>query len=61
MLLGISDENDKRIYKKRLPNLADIMLAELESSQNDLVGIVVEITFNWYWLVDALMDNEYKV
>lgn len=61
ILLGISDEHDKRIYKKRLPNQADVILAELEPFRNDLVGIVVESTFNWYWLVDALMDNEYKV
>jgi hypothetical protein len=25
------------------------------------VGIVVESTFNWYWLVDGLMDSGYKV
>jgi transposase len=24
-------------------------------------GVVVESTFNWYWLVDGLMDNGYKV
>jgi len=22
---------------------------------------VVESTFNWYWLVDGLMDNGYRV
>ena len=60
-LLGISDEDDKRHYKKRLPNQADVILAKLEPHRNDLVGIVVESTFNWYWLVDALMDDGYKV
>jgi transposase len=25
------------------------------------VGVVVESTYNWYWLVDALMDEGYKV
>jgi transposase len=25
------------------------------------VGIVVESTYNWYWLVDALMEEGYKV
>lgn len=47
-LLGISDEDDKRHYKKRLPNQADVILAELEPYRNDLVGIVVESTFNWH-------------
>ena len=59
--LGISDEEDKRHYKKRLPNQADVILAELEPYRNDLVGVVVESTFNWYWLVDMLMDDGYKV
>ena len=26
-----------------------------------MVGIVVESTYNWYWLVDALMEEGYKV
>lgn len=26
-----------------------------------LISIAVESTFNWYWLVDCLMDNGYKV
>ncbi|MBU0676348.1 MAG: IS110 family transposase [Proteobacteria bacterium] len=59
--LAISDEEDNRHYKKRLPNQADVILAELETYRNDLVGIVVESTFNWYWLVDTLMDNGYEV
>jgi transposase len=25
------------------------------------MGVVVESTFNWYWLVDGLMDNGYRV
>ena len=60
-LLGISDDDDKRRHKKRLPNQADLILAELEPYRHDLVGIVVESTLNWYWLVDTLMDNGYKV
>jgi len=59
--LAISDEEDNRRYKKRLPNQADVILAELEPYHDDLVGIVVESTFNWYWVVDMLMDNGYKV
>lgn len=58
--LGISDEENKRLYKKRLPNQCDVILAELEPYRCELAGIVVESTFNWYWLVDALMDNDYK-
>ena len=59
--LGISDEDGRRQYKKRLPNQGDVILAELEPYRNELMGIVVESTFNWYWLVDLLMDNGYQV
>jgi transposase len=59
--LAISDDQGNRLYNKRLPNQPDVILAELEPYRNDLEGIVVESTFNWYWLVDMLMENEYKV
>jgi transposase len=59
--LGISDEKDRRVYKKRLPNQPDVILAELEPYRSELVGIVVESTFNWYWLVDMLMEEGYRI
>jgi len=59
--LAIIDEQDKRIYKHRWPNKPDIILAELEPFKKHIVGIVVESTFNWYWLVDILMDEGYKL
>ena len=59
--LGISDEKDRRVYKKRLPNQPDVILAELEPYRDKLVGVVVESTFNWYWLVDLLMEQGYQV
>jgi transposase len=46
---------------KKLPNDPKTILKVLEPYKNDLVGVVVESTFNWYWLVDLLMDNGYKV
>jgi transposase len=58
--LAIIDDEDKRLYKRRLPNSPDVILAELEPFRKSLVGVVVESTFNWYWLVDLLMDEGYK-
>jgi transposase len=29
--------------------------------KEDLVGVVIEATFNWYWLVDQLMNDGYRV
>ena len=59
--LGIIDSNDKRIYKKKLPNDPQTILEVLEPYKNNLTGLVVESTFNWYWLVDLLMDHDYTV
>ena len=59
--LGIIDHNDQRVYQKRLPNMPDVILAELEPFREEIVGVVVESTFNWYWLVDCLIDVGYKV
>jgi len=41
--------------------MADVLLAELEPFKDALSTIVVESTFNWYWLVDSLMEQRYKV
>jgi transposase len=58
--LAVIDDQDKRLYQKRLPNKPDVILAELDPFHERISGIVVESTFNWYWLVDTLMDNGYK-
>ena len=52
--LGIVDENGKRIFKKKLPNDRELILETLKPYKDDIVGIVVESTYNWYWLVDLL-------
>jgi len=33
----------------------------LEPFRDQLQGVVVESTFNWYWLVDGLEDGGFKV
>ena len=50
--LAIIDNKDTRLYKRKLPNQPDVILAELEPFRENISGIVVESTFNWYWLVD---------
>ena len=59
--VGIIDENDKRLYGKRIPNRLDNVLMTLEPFQNSLEAGVVESTFNCYWLVDGLQDHGYAV
>ena len=58
---AIMDETGKRILKKKLVNDREVVLATLEPYRTELAGIVVESTYNWYWLVDALMDQGYPV
>jgi len=57
----VIDEQDRVVYQKRLPNDLALILKELSVYQSELEGIVVESTYNWYWLVDGLMEQGYKV
>jgi transposase len=57
----VIDEQDRVVYQKRLPNDLALILNELSVYQAELQGIVVESTYNWYWLVDGLMEQGCKV
>jgi len=57
--IGILDTDFKRVFKKRVSNNLDLILETLEPFRDQLKGIVVESTYNWYWLVDGLMDAGY--
>ena len=59
--LGIIDENDQRLFGKRLPNELNRVLAALEPFRDRIAGVVVESTYNWYWLVDGLQEHGYDV
>ena len=59
--IGIIDEQDQRLYQKRLPNRLEHILEALEPFKESLEGVVVESTYNWYWLVDGLQEDGYKV
>jgi transposase len=57
----IQDEEDRRLFEKRLRNDLSTILAALAPYASELEGIVVESTYNWYWLVDGLMEAGYRV
>jgi transposase len=59
--LGIVDEEGKRVFKKKLPNDLGLIRNTLEPFREELVGIAVESTYNWYWMVDGLMDDGYRM
>ena len=50
----------KAIVKNNL-NVILVHGLKLEPFQQDLHGIVVESTYNWYWLVDGLQEHGYHV
>jgi transposase len=60
-IVTVIDETDKVVAEKRLPNDLTKILALLEPHRDELSGIVVESTFNWYWLVDGLQEAGYTV
>jgi transposase len=60
-VVGVIDEADRVLYCKRLPNDRERILAALAPHREELAGVVVESTYNWYWLVDALMDAGFEV
>jgi transposase len=53
-VVSVIDETDRVVAEKRLPNELPKILAFLVLWQAELVGVVVESTYNWYWLVDGL-------
>jgi len=59
--IGIINEQDQRLYGKRMPNDLNHVLMALKPFRDQLEGVVVESTYNWYWLVDGLQEHGYNV
>jgi transposase len=57
----LTDEKDKVVYQKRLINHLPLILEQLSPYASSIEGIVVESTYNRYWLVDGLMDKGHRV
>lgn len=57
----VIDEDDRVLCEKRVPNNLEQIVALLAPHQADLMGVVVESTFNWYWLVDGLKRAGFEV
>ncbi len=54
-------QKGNQVYRKRLRNQLDSVEQALEPYRTDISGVVVESTYNWYWLVDGLMDLGYTL
>ncbi len=58
--IGVMDKEFNRVFGKRVSNNLPLILKTLEPFQDQLQGLVVESTYNWYWLIDGLMDAGYQ-
>jgi transposase len=61
LVVAIEDDNGRRITHKRLANRLPLLLDFLSPYEYRIRELAVESTFNWYWLVDGLMDFGYSV
>jgi len=59
--LAIIDENGKRVFHRKVKNDPQLVVQILNPFKKDIEGIVVESTFNWYWMVDLLSDEGYEM
>ena len=60
-LVVVTDETDRVVCRRRVPNELAKVLELLEPYREELVGVAVESTYNWYWLVDGLQAAGYTV
>lgn len=57
----VTDEGDQVLVSRRCPNDLAKILHVLAPYRDELAGVVVESTYNWYWLVDGLVAAGYSV
>ena len=60
-VIALTAEQGETVFQKRAPNDLKTIRALLNPYQKQIMGVVVESTFNWYWLVDGLIDAGYPV
>ena len=59
--VAILDDQLKVVRERGLGNNLEGIVRLLEPYREEIEGIAVESTWNWYWLVDGLMDAGYRV
>ena len=60
-VIAITDCTDRVVAQKRLPNEISKIIGFLARWRDEMAGVVVESTYNWYWLVDGLQDAGFQV
>jgi len=60
-VVGVIDSDGNRLSLKRSANDLEAIKKALNPFAENLEGIVVESTYNWYWLVDGLQEAGFKL
>lgn len=60
-VVTVTDDTDRVVAEKRLPNDLVKIVGFLLPWRDELAGVVVESTYNWYWLVDGLQEAGFEV
>jgi len=60
-VIVVQGEDDNVVARRRLPNDLAAVCDWLEPYRRDIAGVVVESTYNWYWMVDGLKERGYTV
>ena len=60
-VIVLIDEQEQVVFQTRTPNDVSQILLHLHPFQPRIHGLVVESTYNWYWLVDGVMEAGYSV
>jgi transposase len=61
VMIGLVNTDGQRLGHKKVPCNLNRVLEVLRPYQGQLDVVAVESTFNWYWLVDGLEENGYRV
>jgi transposase len=59
--LAIVDERQKVVHETKVGNDIHALVQVLEPYREELEGVAVESTYNWYWLVDGLEEAGYQM
>lgn len=59
--IGVLDDKGRRLAESRVKNDLDQVEAVIAEYRDEIAGIAVESTYNWYWLVDGLMERGYRM
>jgi transposase len=60
-MCGLMDMQGKRLGHRKVACKLEEVLKVFEPYRKQIDTVAVESTYNWYWLVDGLMDQGYKV